>query len=259
MIKKILIITFVMIATIYYGSLNHHKSKLLSPRGSLTQKSASTSGVTRLNVSIEAGHDNKGYAKKMLWTPEWDSQVVVPQVVISQYDPIMREVAADKGYDWRLIAAIANTESRFDHDIVSNAGAVGLMQIMPVVARQFKVDPQQITDPHTNVMLGVELLDHIGGTFRFPAKMSERDRLSIILASYNSGMGHVLDARRLAVKHGENPNSWGVVAKYLKLKCDPVYYEDEVVKCGAFYDNRQTLGFVRKVMRNYDSYCLLTI
>jgi membrane-bound lytic murein transglycosylase F len=68
-------------------------------------------------------------------------------------------------------------------------------------------------------------------------------------------MGHVLDARRLAVKYGENPNSWSVVSRYLELKSNPLYYEDEVVRCGAFQDNRQTLGFVRKVMRYYDSYC----
>lgn len=180
-------------------------------------------------------------------------------IVISEYDAIIRQVAADKGYDWRFISAIAFAESRFDHEVVSGAGAVGLMQIMPVVARQFKVDPLHMSDPHTNVILGVELLDYIGKTLRFPSSMHEKDRLSIMLASYNCGMGHVLDARRLAVKYGEDPNSWNVVSKYLRLKSDPEYYEDEVVRCGAFYDNGQTLGFVKKVLRYYDSYCELAV
>ncbi len=78
-------------------------------------------------------------------------------------------------------------ESRFDHQVVSHAGAVGLMQIMPVVARQFKVDPMHVGDPHTNITLGVELIDYIGRTLRFPESISEKDRLSIILASYNCG------------------------------------------------------------------------
>lgn len=182
-----------------------------------------------------------------------------PLNIISEYDPIIRKVASDRGYDWRFISAIAFAESRFDHDVVSHSGAVGLMQIMPVVARQFEVDPMHIGDPHTNITLGVEFLDYIGRTLRFPASTSEKDRLSIILASYNCGMGHVLDARRLAVKYGENPNSWNVVSRYLQLKCEPEYYDDEVVRCGAFYDNRQTLSFVKKVMRYYDSYCEIAV
>ncbi len=181
------------------------------------------------------------------------------RVVISEYDPIIRQIAADKGYDWRFISAIACAESKFDNGVVSGAGAVGLMQIMPVVARQFEVDPLHMSDPHTNVALGVELLDYICGTLRFPESMPEKDRLSIILASYNCGMGHVLDARRLAAKYGENPNSWDVVSRYLELKNEPEYYEDDVVRCGQFVDNEQTLGFVKKVMRYYDSYCELAV
>ena len=173
---------------------------------------------------------------------------------ISEYDPIIRQVASDRGYDWRLISAIAMQESRFDHDVVSKAGAVGLMQVMPAVARGFKVSPDKMTDPLTNVKLGVELLNEISRTFRFPDYISERDRLSIMLAAYNCGPGRVLDARRLAAKYGEDHNSWSVVSKYLGLLDDPLYYEDEVVRCGSFRDDAQTLGFVRKVLRYYDSY-----
>lgn len=176
-------------------------------------------------------------------------------MVISEYDPVIRQVAEDRGLDWRLISAIAFAESRFDHDARSEAGAVGLMQIMPAVARDFNVSPADMYDPRTNIELGVDHLEQISETFRFPGSISERDRLSIVLASYNCGPGHVLDARRLAAKYGENHNSWSVVSKYLKLKSDPLYYEDEAVRCGPFYGNAQTLGFVRKVMRYYDSYC----
>jgi membrane-bound lytic murein transglycosylase F len=185
----------------------------------------------------------------LLWTPSWDAGA------ISQYDRIIRQVAADKGYDWRLVAAIANTESEFKPDVVSSNGAVGLMQIMPAVALQFDVDTLDITDPYINVELGVDFLDYLFQSFRFPARMPENDRLSIVLASYNCGLGHVFDARRLAVKYGENHNSWRVVAKYLELKSEPAYYEDEVVQCGEFNDSPQTIRFVYKVLRNYDNYC----
>ncbi len=177
------------------------------------------------------------------------------RVVISEYDQIIRRVADDKGYDWRFISAMAFAESRFNPKAVSYAGALGLMQVMPSTARGFKVDPKSMRDPETNVTVAVRLLEQIGKTLRFPRSISERDRLSIILAAYNCGIGHVLDARRLAVKYGENHNSWSVVAKYLQLKSEPEYYEDPVVRCGDFNGSDQTLGYVKKVMRYYNSYC----
>ena len=192
------------------------------------------------------------YSPSGNYTPSWSDKK--EGIVISEYDPLIRQVASDRGYDWRLISAIAMQESRFDHDAVSGAGAVGLMQVMPSVARGFKVERHEMTDPLTNVKMGVGLLEQISGTLRFPRHVSERDRLSIILASYNCGIGRVLDARRLAVKYGENHNSWSVVSKYLTLLDEPAYYEDEVVRCGEFRDEAQTLGFVRKVLGYYDSY-----
>ncbi|MDR2882264.1 MAG: transglycosylase SLT domain-containing protein [Alistipes sp.] len=191
------------------------------------------------------------------WNKEYAPSWLAPKnsVVISEYDHIIKDVAGDKGFDWRLISAIAMQESRFDHDAVSCAGAVGLMQVMPATACGFKVAPDQMTDPLTNVKMGVGLLYQIERTIRFPRSVSEHDRLSITLAAYNCGVGRVLDARRLAVKYSENHNSWNVVSKYLTLLGDPAYYEDPSVRTGIFRDNAQTLGFVAKVLRYYDSYC----
>jgi membrane-bound lytic murein transglycosylase F len=36
----------------------------------------------------------------------------------------------------------------------------------------------------------------------------EQEKLKFVLASYNTGPGHVQDARRLAQKHGKDPNRW---------------------------------------------------
>ena len=90
---------------------------------------------------------------------------------------------------------------------------------------------------------------------RLPESTSETDRMSIVLASYNSGIGHVNDARRLARLNGEDPNSWEVVARYLQLKAEPEYYQNEVVKCGRFTGSRQTLAYVKDVIGRYDKYC----
>ena len=62
-------------------------------------------------------------------------------------------------------------------------------------------------------------------------------------------------ARRLARLNGENPNSWEVVARYLTLKAEPEFYENEVVRCGRFTGSRQTLAYVNDVIGRYDRYC----
>ena len=177
--------------------------------------------------------------------------------VISRFDPLMRKVGAEEGFDWRLMSAIAYSESRFIEDLVSNQGAAGIMQIRPVVARHFNVPVESIHDTETNIRLAGMLLSELDTMLRIPASTPERDRLSIILASYNAGIGHVLDARRLARAEGANPNSWDVVSDYLVKKADPAYYELDVVQCGKFNGSGQTLGYVKEVMGKYAQYCNL--
>ena len=121
--------------------------------------------------------------------------------------------------------------------------------------RHFEVPLDRVSDPEPNVWLANKLMTEIQTMLRLPAGTSEKDRMSIVLASYNSGIGHVSDARRLARVHGENPNSWEVVARYLTLKSQPEYYENEVVKCGRFTGSNQTLAYVNDVMGRYDKYC----
>ena len=178
--------------------------------------------------------------------------------VISAYDNLIRNISEEEGHDWRLMSAIAYHESRFTPDITSRSGARGLMQIMPSVARQFDVSTAKISDPETNVRLANKLMSKIMSSLRFPEGTPEKDRMSIILACYNSGIGHVNDARRLARLNGENPNSWEVVARYLSLKAEPEFYENEVVRCGRFTGSRQTLAYVDDVIGRYDKYCRIT-
>lgn len=174
---------------------------------------------------------------------------------ISAYDNIFRNICEREGIDWRLMSAIAYHESRFMPDLRSPRGARGMMQIMPHVARQFEVTVEALDDPATNIRVANKLMNMLDKMMRIPAEVSAEDRLSLILAAYNSGIGHVSDARRLAKAHGENPNSWESVARYLELKADPAYYEHEVVKYGRFSGSRQTIAYVKNVRDRYNRYC----
>ncbi|MBO7285133.1 MAG: transglycosylase SLT domain-containing protein [Alistipes sp.] len=174
---------------------------------------------------------------------------------ISKFDPLMKRIGEESGHDWRFMSAIAYCESRFTEGLVSKRGAAGLMQVMPVVARHFKVPVSHIYNTETNVRLACRLLSEFEKMLRIPESTPEHDRLSIILASYNAGLGHVQDARRLAKADGANPNSWAVVSNYLKLKANPDYYTRSEVKAGRFSGSRETLGFVELAMSKYSHYC----
>ncbi len=173
-------------------------------------------------------------------------------LLISDWDHVMREVSESEGHDWRLLSAIAYHESRFDAGVVSRRGACGLMQVMPRTARQFQVDTRSIMDPQTNVTVAARLLTSIERMLGIPKGVTEEDRLSLVLASYNGGIGHVADARRLARKYGGDPNNWDDVAAYLTSKSS--YLEDDAVKYGRF-TGRETLAFVDNVIGKYRSYC----
>lgn len=177
-----------------------------------------------------------------------------PQYLISPFDDIMRKVGEEQGQDWRFMSAIAYSESRFIENLESGRGAQGIMQIRPVVARHFNVPVENISDTETNVRLAGMLLSELNDMLRLPVSTPEQDRLSIILASYNAGIGHVLDARRLARMEGANPNSWADVSHYLELKSSPDYYELDVVECGRFTGSGQTLSYVNQVMNKYNQY-----
>ena len=178
--------------------------------------------------------------------------------IISRFDPIMQRVGEEQGQDWRLMSAIAYSESRFIENLVSSQGATGIMQIRPIVARHFNVPVEKINDTETNIRLASMLLGELGRMLRIPADVSSDDRMSIILASYNAGVGHVQDARRLARAEGANPNSWKDVSRYLRLKADPTYYNKEEVRNGRFTGSGQTLSYVAEVMKRYRHYCSLT-
>ena len=174
--------------------------------------------------------------------------------IISTYDAMMQSIGEQEGQDWILMSAIAYHETRFREDLTSQKGAIGLMQIMPIVGRQFNVDTESIAETETNIRLAGKLLRQIEKTLKLDPSTAESDRMSIILACYNGGIGHVTDARRLAKSNGENPNSWEVVARYLRLKADPAIYESELVRHGKFSGSSRTEAYVRDVMKRYEFY-----
>jgi membrane-bound lytic murein transglycosylase F len=171
--------------------------------------------------------------------------------LLSQYDELIRLNSKKIGWDWRLLASLIYQESRFDPKARSWAGAYGLMQLMPGTANRFGIDT--LSSPADNIRAGAELLGILDNRFRNEVK-DQGQREKFVLASYNVGLGHVLDARRLAEKSGLDPNVWdNSVDKFLKEKSDPKIYKDPVVEFG-YCRGDLALNYVNDILVRYEHY-----
>ena len=174
--------------------------------------------------------------------------------LISPYDKMLRVVGKKYGVDWLLLSAIANAESEFNPEAVSKAGAVGLMQIMPMVAKSMGYEREQLFDAEVSAEIAAMLLHENNKMLRLPKSFDKAERLNFILACYNAGYSRIADARRLARHHSEDANQWSVVQKYLALLAEPQYYEQDIVRSGEFGGSEETISYVGKVVRLYGLY-----
>lgn len=179
-------------------------------------------------------------------------EITAIQGNISPYDSIFKSKSGIIGWDWRLLAALAYHESRFNPNTVSPNGAMGIMQIMHRTGIKFGLTDSTFFNPANNIEAGAKLIASLNKMFAFVD--DENERIKLVLAAYNSGQGHILDAVNLTKKHKGNPQLWeGNVEKYLLLKSDERYYNDEVVKFG-YYCANHTIKFVTNVLSTYDKY-----
>ena len=81
----------------------------------------------------------------------------------------------------------------------------------------------------------------------------ENERLKFILASYNTGVGHVEDAQRLTEKYGGNREIWDDVAYWLLQKSTQQYSSDSVVKFG-FCRGLEPVNYVSHILEQFEHY-----
>lgn len=123
---------------------------------------------------------------------------------LAQWKPYFKKTGARYGLDWRLIAAIAYQESRWDQHAQSPTRVKGMMMLTRATAARMNVDNRQ--DPQQSIDGGTRYLLELRG--RLADDIKPPDRTWFALAAYNIGLGHVLDARHLLRLAGRDPNVW---------------------------------------------------
>lgn len=175
---------------------------------------------------------------------------------LSPYDTIFQRCAKEIDWDWRLLAAIAYIESKFDHTQISSRGPIGLMQLMPATVRSFGYETEDVIDPSLNVSVAVQLIGRIqSGLKKKMPDATEQNLLCCVIAGYNIGPGHIYDAINLANELGYNSQIWyDNIEQCLRLKSDPKYYGMSVVKLGPCNGNF-TINYLHEVLDTYDGFC----
>ncbi|MDE6266694.1 MAG: transporter substrate-binding domain-containing protein [Muribaculaceae bacterium] len=171
---------------------------------------------------------------------------------ISAYDAIFKKYAKEIGWDWRLIAAQGFTESHFNPDAVSWVGARGIMQIMPSTATAYGLESSRIAEPEPNIATSVKIIKSLEKTFIEKVPDPE-ERKKFVIAAYNSGPAHILDAISIAKEMGKNPGVWdGNVAEALLMKSNPKYFNDKSICKYGYFRGKQTYSYVKEVYKFYN-------
>ncbi len=171
-------------------------------------------------------------ARPLAWRIPQERRAELPMSVFSVLYPrafgdLIDRTAARFGLEPNLISAIIRQESIFDPEIVSPAGAIGLMQIMPFTGEDLArmldepFAPESLYEPATNVRFGAfyvrSLLERFNGN------------IVLVLAGYNGGP--------------HNAKRW--------------YEANRGVDFDTFIENisyTETRGYVKRVLANYWTY-----
>lgn len=166
------------------------------------------------------------------------------------YADLFQLYAPETAWQWELLAAVCYAESKFNPNAKSRSGAMGLMQMMPKITARYEIEDP--FDPEQSIAAGVRYINSLNELYSFIG--NKKERIKFILASYNAGPAHIMDARRLAKKYGADPYLWYENTEYW-LYClqDSVYASDTLVHFGRFKP-MQTLLYVHKALRTYDHY-----
>ena len=128
----------------------------------------------------------------------------------SPYDAYFEEAANTYNVPVALLLAMGQVESGFDPNVVSGAGAIGIMQLMPGTAASLGVENPY--DPRQNIMGGAKYVAQLIEQFRdFP------NALELVIAGYNAGPQAVVNAGYQVPAYTETQNHVRKVMEYLTV------------------------------------------
>lgn len=164
--------------------------------------------------------------------------------VLPRYIPLFK-LAAKTDLPWELLAAVSYQESHWNPNATSPTGVRGMMMLTMNTARSLHVTNR--LDPTQSILGGAQYFRRIYNML--PKEIQEPDRTWITLASYNIGLGHILDVRKLIARNGGNPNQWQSIREWLPRKHQAKWYSQTRY---GFARGREAVIYVENIRRYHD-------
>jgi len=146
--------------------------------------------------------------------------IVDIRTLLPHYRKQFQAAQVSSGIDWRLIAAVAYQESKWDPLATSFTNVRGMMMLTEDTADRMGVNDR--LDPAQSINAGARYIAAMRD--ELPDEIGEPDRTWFALAAYNLGMGHLNGARTFAKQMKRDPTSWYDMKKVLPLMSQPEYY-----------------------------------
>lgn len=148
--------------------------------------------------------------QKSFWGYSGSLNANLQTSLTSPYDAYFEEAANTYNVPVALLLAMGQVESGFDPNVVSGAGAIGIMQLMPGTAASLGVENPY--DPRQNIMGGAKYVAQLIEQFRdFP------NALELVIAGYNAGPQAVVNAGYQVPAYTETQNHVRKVMEYLTV------------------------------------------
>jgi membrane-bound lytic murein transglycosylase MltF len=161
----------------------------------------------------------------------------------ARYDDLFRKYSKrffGVGYDWRYFKAQGMAESNLDSAARSYVGARGIMQLMPTTFAEIqsrRPELESIDHVEWNIAAGIMHDRYLWHRWKDLGMDDERRRF--MFASYNAGEGPILRARGMARARQLDAHAWTSI--------------EQVAPEVRRWRYRETLGYVRKIQRNYQN------
>ncbi|MFP4209498.1 MAG: transglycosylase SLT domain-containing protein [Wenzhouxiangella sp.] len=147
--------------------------------------------------------------------------------------------AEQYGLDWLMVMAQSYQESRLDHSVISPAGAIGIMQLLPATGADMGVE--DLTVLEENVLAGVRYVRYLIDNFFDQPTLPPEEQLLFALAAYNAGPGRIRQMRQTAAERGLDRDRWF----------------NNVERIAAEKIGRETVRYVANIYKYYVAYRLI--
>ena len=174
------------------------------------------------------------YVKNSISKPELEKFEAMVQ--------LFKKYADTYDFDYLMMAAQAYQESGLDHSKKSQAGAIGVMQLLPSTAADRNVNISEIEKLENNIHAGTKYMRFIINHYYENEPMDEVDKMLLAFASYNAGPAKVNMLRQKTAKMGLDPNVW--------------FHNVEVAASKVI--GRETVQYVSNIYKYYIAYRMVT-